>query len=384
MATLAKDDTKPPKIIVRKMPVVIRKVVDNRLVRETNVHDLMYKEEIIYEGNGDFLKQKPSKIVLLNRFHRLKKISRTIVKCYKDDIVVEKTSDNLVNLIGQSNYDTVFTALCSVISQDLRIKGILALLTNFKDTKLNDKTKVGINTSCQTDFNFNEPKKISHVSTQTQKYYMLDRKQTRSRRKHFTPYIVKDTESAVSVIKKVIINPYQQENRTIKVIREPKQDSKRELDVFETESNLEPVLVNMPDVKREIDQYGTESEQTESNKEIQESSNMLCKVVHAEENSNESIGNISLFSVTTNNSIFDDLSIINKVDKHMQNVNDTGYILNIGDCIIKLRTKPEDNFHLATEENLEYLTPVEKKNLLLYQACIDFNNCLNRDEDGNM
>lgn len=176
-------------IKVRKIPFNIKKNDMDVLkfvipLKKTLLHS-EYKEDIIYKASeNDFLRGKYPNLVIINKLNVIKCSSRTVAT-YTRGREIELTSDAITKLIGQKNYDTLFTALCSIINPQLRIEGVLALL--------------------------NEHKQIS-VETQTVLSYsaqIIKERASRSKtkRKKITFYPVKDEMLEEFQTKKVVIDP---------------------------------------------------------------------------------------------------------------------------------------------------------------------------------
>lgn len=359
-----------PTIIVRKMPLIIKKsnqiMLLNNEMRDVDVQNFLYKDDVIYKGKDlDYSKSQSSDLLLVNRSHRFQNTSRTIVKYFTEEGVTEKTSDNVANLIGQKNYDTVFSALCSVLSQDLKVKGILALLTTLKNT---------VDSYSQTDLFERPHKQYTDASTQTnEKYLKIKKNTTHVKRKKVMPYIVKNNEESEVNVWKIMT---QSKNNAV---TKPATDTER---LNTSENDTEESIINTEkhfECKEHINNVKNHlADKPDLIKHVDTSNIGFC----FEENSNHSLGNISVNSVNTNNSNFDDLSVLYNVDKHIEF--EEPYVLRISNYSINLRMKPEDDFHIATKENLKHLSPLERQKLLLYQAEIDWKNCLNSDEDGNL
>ncbi|KAG6443926.1 hypothetical protein O3G_MSEX003071 [Manduca sexta] len=249
--------TQKQTIFLKKMPIILKKkqfvISGDKLI---NISQTVFKEDVIYESKiGDFLRGEDRVVTIVNKLNRVTNNSVTIAKCLTPtNVVIEKTSERISNLIGQKNYDTLFSALCSVISQDLKVRGILALLTvnNSKDTTTQTgetgTSKRYKDSSCQTD--------ESRINL-----YPKSKPRKRLKRQALVPYVAKTVEKHV---KKIVINP----------------DEYKDLEFNDLAKD-----------------EGLDD--------------LIC------ENSNESIGNLSSLSILTTNTLLNNpIALINNVDKH--------------------------------------------------------------------
>ncbi|CAH2056215.1 unnamed protein product, partial [Iphiclides podalirius] len=231
---------KVPNILKKHKISVLKKDCfpnDTALLRCMKVtRPFIVKEDVIYRSEpGDFMKGEYPNLTIINRLNILANSSRTTAK-YTDEALgwVERTSDDVAKLIGQKNYDIVFSALCSVISQELRIQELKSIV---------------------------------------------------------------DDDSNISDI---------------------------------------------------------------------------------------SCGNISIDSSSIPLQLENPISILNDIDKHTQEPVSHCTLSMLDGSQVKIRGKPEDQFHIATAEILKYLNPIDRSKLMWYQAYIDWKYCLQRDEDNNL
>lgn len=326
----------------------------------------LFREDVIFESKGEsYIPGEYRSVTIINKLNNLTNNCKTVAKCVTlNDITVEKTSDNLTELIGQEAYNTLFYALCSVINQEYRIKGILALLTIYKPP-------VFIPTV--------DTKKVE-IGSQTDEI-RLDMKRKKKRiRKVLAPHIVKPEDYT----KKYFIDPRtgiareERGNEKLKIIPPP--------DILKFEVD-EQVL------KEEDD--GLNNLKTEnvlpSETFILPDNSMLQDLGYLQDDSNDSMKTFStLHTVQTVPGLMSNpLSVLNmdaNIDKHIRQIPERKFSIILADkSEIKLIHKPEDVFHIATKENLEFLDTEEQKKLVFHQMEIDKQHCCtSRDEDGNL
>ncbi|CAH0404515.1 unnamed protein product [Chilo suppressalis] len=303
------------KFAIKKLPTFSIKKNDLRPLKKSDfLRNTLYKEDLLYESQkGDFLKSD-TQLKLVNRLNLITKSSVTVATYGASTL--ERTSDNVSRLIGQSNYDTVFSALCSVISHELKIRGILSLLTPPKktrtwssqtdDIKPSDDSKLTrqmVEKSCQTE-------ESSIILT-----FDKDKRGKRTKRKQFNPYVV--TESPVKKAEvKIIVHPknFKESNPSIKM---------EKLDSTTVGTVMSPV----------------------------EEDQVTAPVCASPQTFN--------WSVNT------DLTLLDGT-------------------ILRIPFKIEDEFHIATPEIMKFIPPQQRMNLLLYQAYVDWKNCLTPDEDHHL
>lgn len=381
---------------VHKLPLIIRKEAIKTasnyaiLFRRAGVSRSgnLIKEDIIYKAQeGDFFKGKYPNLCIINEVDVVKNSSRTAAVYTVNGSVVNLTSDAVVKTIGQERYDQVFTALCCVINQELKIKGILALLSNS-----------GRNI-CTLE------------SKETQTYessfkHLLQWKQRirHNKRKRIGSYAVETVENIESkkpetVPKKVIVDPADfMKLQNIKL--EPEEnDVKTESmnkSIEVSTNNTEP-----DDTSKEIEANITEnrivgvdkllSDVNQTNTGNNELFPELRLIVDEDSNISE-VGSLSNLSIGSCFSLSDienkSKSILNFIEAHTEY--DSQYhseSFNIIECVdgsmIKVKGNP-DPFHIATPEILKDLSPIDQKKIMLHQAYLDWKFCLQRNEDNNL
>ncbi|CAK1592981.1 unnamed protein product [Parnassius mnemosyne] len=432
-------DTCVPKIplhIKKKGTSILKKDYNNdtSLLRSIKIARPL-KEDIIYRSQkGDFMKGEYPNLTIVNKLDLLTNSSRTTAQ-YSSEILgnIERTSDDITKLIGQKNYDIVFSALCSVISQELRIQGILALLTVPKRTK---------NISCQYQTAFVNPdnevisekvidnlkpervidskkSNVTSVSSQTDETCSVLLQRLKSRKKLrkpvLGPYVVKDSKSTGNV-KKVVIDPQHFEatkeliKRSEEFFKTESQHYKKNPVDIEQKFKVDRIFLNKNSTSSEnhhsqFKEPYIQSETTgnqfasntlnESNIKIESFScgnettfPDLREIVDEDSNISElSYGNISITSSSIPNLLVENpTALLNDIDKHTQEPTflESTSLTMLDGSQVKIKGKPEDQFHIATSDILKYLNPEEQSKLLWNQAYIDWKHCLNSDEDGNL
>ncbi|CAB3257554.1 unnamed protein product [Arctia plantaginis] len=311
---------------------------------------VQFQEDVLYESKpGDFLSGDAREITIVNRLNKSDNSSRTIAKCKSHSgEVYEKTSDNITKIIGQRSYDTLFSALCSVINQELRIRGIYSLLTVPKTTNTCgcqvDDIKVLLNSATE-----NYQKKME-VHCQTDESYLDTYKKNtlrrRAKRSQLTPYVIRDVPEQKKP-KRLIIPP----------------------------SNFSTILKNVGSMKKES--------QKEELPDLGNGTLIDCD----SNNSNHSNSSFSALSVTTTPELLDNpySIIMANVDKVTQEPNgsqkqdmytlhdfDSGKLNHINNkCPPLNKTVPVTPLH-------------QRMNMVLQQGLYDYNNCLQHDESGHL
>ncbi|XP_053621897.1 uncharacterized protein LOC128681763 [Plodia interpunctella] len=329
-----------PKVFLGKRKITVL-TGDSNILRSLKVQQL-FKEDVIYESKpGDFLNHDES-ICIVNRHNLTSNIRRTVLRRADRPNEVLKTSDDIVNLIGQENYDLVFSALCSVFSLELKVRGILALLTarKFVDNFVQTEeicVKKCVDTESQTVQNCMD-------------IFIKQNRRKRVRRQHLTPYVVKDDPPASNGsdnLKKIVIQP----------------------DKFQEFQN--------DDVQTPSDDGGI----------------TLPSLSLHDENSNTSIGNMSSLSINTLPLLLENPdALLNNIQsctetetEQTSRVNYNPMTLTMLDgTLVTIPVKPEDDLHIATSDILNSVTPEHRAKLKLLQAYFDWKYCLERDEDGNL
>ncbi|XP_046975759.1 uncharacterized protein LOC124541891 [Vanessa cardui] len=349
------DIIQPKTVKIHKLPFLIKKNAItspddlksnyNVLLRYVkNTNKKLYKEDVIYKtSERDIFNGKYPNLTITNRLNILKNSSRTVATYTGEDSnIVELSSDAVTKVIGQSNYDTVFSALCSVISQDLKVKGILSLLS----------------------LDANVSTKASHVEQSTQTYQssreiLIRGKQRRCmKRKQVRSYIVPDDMLPEKQIKKIVIHP--------KNLIEPDQIKREKADKTDEEiTESEKCSVSSTEVKNQLPDLRLL---------LDEDSNI----------SDTSVGNISIGSCNIPNILENPKSLLMNIDKHTEeSVPEYSTIVTMDGSHVKIKGNP-DIFHLATPEVLKHLDPSDQKKIVLHQAYIDWKYCLEEDNNQNL
>ncbi|XP_075988789.1 uncharacterized protein LOC142984828 [Anticarsia gemmatalis] len=162
-------------------------------------------EEVIYESKkGDFLPGDVRELTIVNRLNKTTNSCRTIARCTSHSgSTYEKTSDEITKLIGQNNYDILFSTLCSVINQDIKVRGIYSTLTVPKLTK---------QTTCQADVDkAGRSVSFAHVVCQTDESFvaLLKKKvqmRKRVKRSQLAPYVIREIPDSKKP-KRLVIAP---------------------------------------------------------------------------------------------------------------------------------------------------------------------------------
>ncbi|KAM3955330.1 uncharacterized protein ACR2FA_010770 [Aphomia sociella] len=345
-----------PSIILRNNKVTVIKNENGDIIK--NIKGFkplkqLYREDLIYESKpGDFLKS--TDLITITNLHNLTTNSvRTVAKYVSRDgtNTYVKTSDNIVKVIGQDHYDILFSALCSVLNLEIKVRGILALLTIVKAVQ---------EAACQTDASGVTHKGVSTLSTGTQTnessmdILLKQRQRKRVKRQHLTPYVVKDIPDVPEkMVKKIIINP---EN----------------FHQFQSEDGDDSVSSDRYNKKEQL------------------------PMIHLDEDSNGSIGNLSSLSVNTIPQLLDNpTSLLNNIERHTasdtvseiskENIVYSPTMLTLIDGTqITIPLKPEDHFHIATPDILKHVSAEHRRKLLFLQAYLDWKHCTDKDEDGYM
>lgn len=370
------DDPKPllikkishiPHIFLRNNKVTVLKSENSEILK--NIKTIsplqnLYKDDLIYESKqGDFLKSTDYSVTITSHHNLSTNSVRTTAKyvSHNGNDSYVKSSDNVVKLIGQDNYNVLFGTLCSVLNLEFKVRGILALQTVSKTSQ-----EVG----CQTDSASESDRKVScTVSTLSQTdetsmdILLKPKKRKRVKRLHQTPYVVKD---------------------------EPK--------VVEDMNGMEYKMVKKIVIKPEnFDKFHLNEKSSVDNSILSNEKQTLPMIGHLalDEDSNASTGNLSSFSVNTLPQLMDDPFSLLNIEKFTEIESGTknesrNMIINpvlitlLDNTKIEIPIKPEDQFHIATPDILKLLSPEHRRKLLFLQAYIDWKHCLDRDEDGYM
>lgn len=352
---------------------------------------LAFREDIIYRSKeGDFLRGNPQvNIVVTNRLDLRNNSCRTVAQYINqsdNSVFLEKTSDSLTKLIGQESFDIVLSALCSVINQELKVKGIMGLLMENKTEPVPMKTFA--EKCCQTDVNCVEL------------IYRIKQKK-RIKRSQLIPYVVKDTPAEK---KRVIVhlgNPKLLEEMEDIPDKLSKQKELPEVEFNEnsnaststignvstlsgisTNFRFNNLLDNPTEIFKQIDQCTATT--TNELKPIQSS--------QLEQKSSPSHSGSTKLLPLKQETTVQCLTKVQQanpqssttVHQRVQENFSPACITMLDGSRIMVPVKPEDHFHIATPEILQNVTMAERKKLLWYQAYIDWKLCLNRDEDDNL
>lgn len=329
-----------------KLPIILnnRNILKKELLPNGNVKIVKFipfQQDVVYESkSGEFLPGDLRELTIVNRLYKVNNSCRTIAICKSQSgEVFEKTSDDITKLIGQTNYDNLFASLCSIINNELKIRGIFSLLTIPKCSKL-----VG----CQTD-SFNSGC-VMHAQSQTEDSYITTFKKTKMRRRvkrnQLTPYVVRETpETAPKQPRRLIIEPC----NFHKILPSPE---KKIVDNGEVLQKSESIL---PDLGPFLD-----------------------------EDSNNSFGKLSAFSIRTTSDIMNNpLGIFDDVDKVIQKTPNYH-----SESDLKIHDLDDDNKStgkvIPVSKTLGSMPAEVRVKLLLHQAVNDWKYCLQRDESGHL
>lgn len=358
---MSTEDVKP--IQMKKIPLILTRNIiikkpTNRNIKVVKSLPSSLQEDIIYTSNpGDFTAGEVRKMTIVNRLNVSTNSSVTVAKCQSHSgHIFEKTSDEITKIIGQKNYDILFGSLCSVISQELKVRGFNAILTVPKKYK---------SVECQTEsnemsFSALKVKNLVDIHCQTPESW-IDKsftsvlpgktapKKRRNRRQQLAPYVVKDMPE-VKQPRRIVISP----NNFDKIFKE------------------ESVVKN-------------ESRTTESS--LPELGSSVF-----DEDSINSVGRLSSLSVPTIPDLLKNpLNILTNVDKHTRNISD---IVNQREIEANDRfrdlSSPEglsptnEKLPFGMQEALCRMPPEQRLKMLLRQGFNDLKDCLTRDADGHL
>ncbi|CAG9794376.1 unnamed protein product [Diatraea saccharalis] len=329
----------------KKLPTFL--VKKNNLKPVTSVGLLkrdVFREDLLYESkSGDFLKLD-TPLTLVNRFNLITKNSITVARYTKT--AVEKTSENITRIIGQNNYDTVFSALCSVINHELKIRGILSLLTLPKKTKT---------VSCQTEERpYTYSKSLEEKETQTTQLNIIKNKPVkRTKRKQFTPYVVTESPKK-KIAKKVVVYPNHFNNL----------HTRSEIDTCNSNKIETPMeqFINHP--LSDFDDNSMDSKFSIGT--VGSIPGLLEKPLSFLENT------VDTFTAPVN------------ANKSMFDLSNNTELTLLDGTKLRLPFKIEDEFHIATPDIMKLVSLEDRRKLLWYQAYIDWKNCLTHDEEDHL
>lgn len=407
---------KIPTKTVPRLPIFITKnnkitLIDGHkgqklFLKNLQTRKTMYKpqvtvrEDIIYQSKeGDFLRGNPlQNIVLFNRLNLINNSCRTVAQFthqFDKGAMCEKTSDAVTKIIGQENFDTVLSALCSVINQELKVKAIMGLLVEDKnDSVQQEKKKSFAEKCCQTDENCMEL------------IYRIKQKK-KIKRSQLIPYVVQDGPAEK---KRVVVHPENaklkdnSEDNTFEITEKYSDNSERdlpELKSFNEDSNASTstignvstlsglsmnfkyknLLHNPSEIFSQIDQC-TANEKLD---QIQ-----LTELKKSPQNGSLGLSDSAKLVPSTMQTTAENSKLpqsgpqISTVQQSVYDKLNPTCITLLDGTRIMVPIKPEDYFHIATPEILKNVTADERKKLLWYQAYIDWKLCLQQDEDDNL
>lgn len=313
-------------ITVRKLPLILKK----RIIVKCRI-----KEDIIYESKpGDFMSGEVQSMTIIHQSNALTQTSKTIAKCrsHSGD-TYEKTSEEIIKLIGQTNYDILFSSLCSIISQELKIRSINSLLTVPKK-----KHEVGSQTGNYLKYVYKNA--LQDISCQTNETSIRELKKfkpvRRNKRQQAAPYVVKDCPE-LKKPKKLVISP---DNFNM-ILTKSKSNS--------GQSTSLPVLEQCFD----------------------EDSNSTAKM--------------SILSVTTTpDLLFNPLNILKNVDKHTRDLTEITNKPDVTYTLHNLDTNETCPSGTSPMHNIQHVPPGQRRIGLLQQAINDWKYSLTLDEDGHL
>lgn len=363
------------------------------------ITQLPYREDLIYRSKeGDFLRGNPQEtIVLTNRLDLTNNSCRTIAQFINQSdksVLFEKTSDSVTKLIGQESFDIVLSALCSVINQELKVKGIMGLLVEEKTEPVHKEKQKFEEKCCQTDVNCME---LIHKIKQKK----------RNKRNQFIPYVVKDSPAP----KRLVVHPdnlklyVETEDIATKTSDKCSKNVEKdlpEIGSFTDNSNgststignistlsgistnfkYNNLLDNPIQIFEQIDQCTITAKSTLEPVQSQQS----------EQSSSPShSGSTKLIPLKQETTVEHPTKVLQSTPRSWTTVHQRVQENFSPTCItmldgtrIMVPVKPEDHFHIATPEILQNVTIAERKKLLWYQAYIDWKLCMHRDEDDNL
>lgn len=318
------------------LPIIVKRKIVKKQPPLIRITQPLYKEDVLYDANSDSYLGE-GRVRIVNKLNRFTNTSRTIAKCETKSGVIEKTSDNITKLIGQRHYDLLISALCSVLSHELKIRGIYSLLTPPRKTS---------ESSTQTD-SCPTLKKYANTPSQTDETVINlppKRRRKKIKRQVLTPYVISDNKDD---IKKVVINPCE-----FKAISERR------------------------------------------------SSYEDCKE-YFEDNSNDSIGKLSSFSIETTHSLLHNpASILTNVDKYTKCTSAEPIVIHNTNSTLQsniqvslpsvemapLSVEPPQTFDPvnAKVKYHEFFNTNEQKHMLVKNALEEWKCSNMQDEDGNL
>ncbi|GBP75261.1 hypothetical protein EVAR_47297_1 [Eumeta japonica] len=315
----------------------------------------------IYESSNahdPILGGQYKQLKLINYFNRVTNSSRTFANAVDvSGADVVKNSDLVTKTIGQKSYDLVFHALCSVLSNETKIKAMLALLT--VPNKYKDGSTQTDNDDLRGSYGMNDVASQTDIMTPLN---VLKKKRQFRNKKKLVPYVVPNEDVVESEKETNMFTPNKPSIQTPqRIIINPK-------NFKEFRSKELPVL---EDIHKDLDQ---ESDTNFSDVSIDTVSTAFERNVET---------HLSCIDQRTDKSIKSSRSVCEKLDEPSD-------IFNRYDCklydgsVVMLPTEPKTVFHIATRDNLAFLTPEEKRKVIHHQAFVDWKLCLQPNEDGNL
>lgn len=347
---MSTEDVKP--ITVKKLPLILNKnIIIQKGINPFKSNMKLVKslqnsvqEDIIYTSKtGDFTAGEVRNMTIVNRLNMLTNSCTTVAKCQsRSGQVYEKTSEEITRLIGQNNYDFLFSSICSIISHELKIRSINSLLTVPKKNK---------SVSCQTEgsIEVGDKKDSVDVCCQTHESSMDELKKftpkRRVKRQQLAPYVVKDGPTEKQP-RKVVISPNEFDTLFVK--------EEETITKQDTAS-----AVSLPELGSVFD-----------------------------EDSNNSIGRFSSLSVaTTPDLLINPFNML--VDKHTKDVTESVERQNVTEREYKLHNMDGGLSPLTGKvefgaQDLHNIPKEQRTLLLLRQGIIDWKKCLTPDNDGHL
>ncbi|XP_050558130.1 uncharacterized protein LOC118280388 [Spodoptera frugiperda] len=349
---MATEDAKP--ITVKKLPLILnRKIIIKKGIKPLGknikvVKSLQnsFQEDVIYTSKeGDFMSGEARSMTIVNRLNILTKACKTIARCQSHTgQLYEKTSEEITKLIGQNNYDLLFSSLCSIISQELKIRSLYSLLTVPKTTNA---------TACQTEFselslivNKNCVETVSQTQETCLSGFVKKTNKRRTRRQNLAPQVVTDAPKEVKKPRRIVISPDKFADFTEEVVKK--------------ESTPES---NLPE---------------------------LGSVFDEDSDSNNSMGRFSSLSIKTTSDLMDNpLNIISNVDRHTRDINNESKPFNVVEpyriCNLNSPESPGvEQLPFNLKEMLRHVPPEQRMKLLLRQGLTDWKYCLTIDQEGHL
>lgn len=388
-------------VFVKKKSLQKVKVITNpnKLVTTlTSVTDSNIREDVVYESESEkecFIRGY-RKMLIVNQFHKINSSCRTLgTYTTMDNQIINKTSDGIVHKIGQKNYDLLFSALCSVINQELKVKAINSLLTEqilHKDAVAQtDYMNKGLR-SCRIT-------KEAYIQTDilTPQSMFKIPVSRRLKRTAIVPYVVKNEFDTTENDKDIDIDKafyVKEEKMKISINPDDLKDTSANNKLNKETTSRE----SKKNIDKKSDDKGLDNESTINTFFIDESSNL-------------SVG--SNFSFQSDNTvIIEDAAkfLMNLTEQHVKlppekmvlnddnkvnhektvvqnNTNDSPTVLK-PTCVkrpLHVPLKLEDVFHIATPDILASLPTAEDKHKRLYhQAYLDWKYCLLPNEDDKL